>query len=429
MKTLIFFLLFISSFSHAAFTASSGNYPTNNETCTDFLGCYSIFANIYQEENYSLNGNAFIIGKNLYAEYVKPSGYKINKHITFTYSDDCYMSTSIGMICGLPCNSENSCFSYGSSLCSGYISSYEYDDPANWTYSCSQFEDNSSPIDIDQLPDESIITSTVKGERGLRGQTGEAGVNGKDGQDGKDGVNGLDGVSCSVSKHQGTITINCPSGDTFISEYSIKEDIKNELNNENCFVSSVDEINNKIFYSCPDGQKIVQVKNGLDGADGVDGADGADGADGVNGRNGADGIAGTNGEDGSVVNLQSVADAINDGFSYLKEPVANSPSQSNSNAYSSLFSQQSIDENNSEVQIYTDLIQAANITFKDTVSSKFSFSSSSSGYQARNLDLGSWGQHDVSISRITQHFGGLANIIYFFATLLALSIVLSGVKL
>jgi hypothetical protein len=146
--------------------------------------------------------------------------------------------------------------------------------------------------------------------------------------------------SCSVSKSGDVTTINCPDGDSSISETLIKNAVHDDLKSEFCFVSGVDELTNKTTYSCPSGNKIVQVSNGakgdkgdkgdegVDGVDGddgnrgfkgdkgdegLDGVDGDDGDKGTEGKRGIKGLAGLNGsdgEDGKVVDMNTLIDYL-----------------------------------------------------------------------------------------------------------------------
>ena len=176
----------------------------------------------------------------------------------------------------------------------------------------------------------------VNGEQGIQGELGEqgvqgiAGLNGLDGLDGLNGINGAQGiqgiqgltglsgqdaVECTVDKSGAVTTISCPSGYSQISEILIKEDVHALLKSQFCFVSSVDENTNTTTYDCPEGQRVVQVNNGVDGQDfefsdftpeqlaslkGADGVAGVDGSNGVNGTNGIDGANGVKGDTGTA---------------------------------------------------------------------------------------------------------------------------------
>jgi hypothetical protein len=94
-----------------------------------------------------------------------------------------------------------------------------------------------------------------------------------------------------------------------------------------------------------------------------------------------------------------------------------------------LFGQPRIDHLVSSTTILESQIRVLNHEFSTSLKSKVNFQNSSNGYQANNLDIGKWGSFDVSISRFAEFFGGIGNIIYFLASITALSIVLGGVKL
>ena len=209
---------------------------------------------------------------------------------------------------------------------------------------------------------------------------------------------------------------------------------------------------------------------GLDGAQGTqgiagqNGVDGTNGSNGTNGTNGADGIDGLNGEgcttfddpldpdsvviecgdsfvflragrdglpgiDGQDVDTGAVVDAINKITNVLKAPFSTGSVVSGTGEYSVLFDQANIDANTVKVNKLKQKINLENSTFYQSIKDKFSFNVTGSGYAANNLDLGQWGTYNISISRYAEHFGGIGNIIMFLATLLALSIVLSGVRL
>ncbi|XPF94286.1 hypothetical protein ACM9HF_20095 [Colwellia sp. RE-S-Sl-9] len=532
MKSLIFIIIFFTaSFSsHAAFSVRSGLQPQipTGATCTDFESCAGLFHNL---DGYVLTGEFQISYPDLVkATYRRPNGDLRVFSASFNISSDCYMSSEIGMVCGLDCNSSDSCLAFASQGCpSGYVSQFEFTNVANWVHSCGSFEDTGSIPDISQLPDEAILTSTLKGDRGLQGQAGQDGADGKDGidgidgEDGENGTNGIDGVNGADGLNglngangingkdgvdgtngtngvDGTDGINGTNGtdgkdgkDGVVDPLVLQQVQSNENNISDLFddlsfldqsmnmvVNDVVRNNQEISLLTQDNtlqdQQIsmlevaiqaVDTSDGVDGTDGIDGVDGKDGVDGVDGKDGVDGAdgegcytttstshvtqvicgessssiengrdgvdgkdgaVGVDGQDGSVLNLQAVADSINDGFGYIKSPYNFSSSVSNSEAYNGFFTAESILNNDIAVGNYKELIKRENSTFHDVIKGKFTFNASSSGYESRNLDLGQWGQHDISISRITQHFGGLANIIYFLASLMALTIVLSGIK-
>ena len=139
----------------------------------------------------------------------------------------------------------------------------------------------------------------IQGEQGIQGIQGNAGLNAEE---------------CTVSKLDSVTTINCPTGTSEISEILIKDDVHALLKAEFCFVSGVDEATNTTTYACPEGDRIVQVNNGVDGQDGEDfefsdftpdqlaslqGVDGVDGLDGINGIDGIDGVDGVKGDTGA----------------------------------------------------------------------------------------------------------------------------------
>jgi len=543
MKTILLFILifFYSLPSHSALTVSRSTWDNlTGTTCTDFQSCIALFGPMSDRV---LTGTFDINSRDrLYAYYHAPESTVIqSKYLEFDLTDDCYIGSDYGIMCGLRCNSRTSCLTYAGTQCTdGYVAEYDFTDVANWTSQCAdiRFED-----DYELLPDELIIYSTIQGERGLRGQKGEDGVDGVDGIDGQsctvqdtdeglritcgeevadltngidgkdfefedftteqldsfkgeagidgfngrdgiDGFNGRDGedaVECTVDKSNGVVTISCPSGNQTISELAIKQSVNADLKAENCFITSVDEVNNTTIYSCPDGERTVQVNdgkdfkyedftipqlaslkgedgidgvdgqdgtNGTDGIDGVDGQDGTNGTDGVDGQdgtNGTDGIdgeagkvglagkAGTDGEDGvdgENVDTDAVVSAINNLNNSLTGTSnnANVGNSSELSSYDALFTDSSDYE--ASIETVKAEIKAQQQLFFTEIKSKFTFDATSgAGYTPNQLDLGKWGSHDISISRFSDYFGGIGNVIYFLAALTALTIVLGGIKL
>jgi hypothetical protein len=292
---------------------------------------------------------------------------------------------------------------------------------------------------------------------------GEAGIDGIDGFNGRDGIDGQDAVECTVDKSNSVVTISCPSGNQTISELAIKQSVNADLRAENCFITSVDEVNNTTIYSCPDGERTVQVNDGKDfkyedftipqlaslkgedGQDGINGTDGEAGKDGQDGTNGTDGIdgidgedglaglagkAGTDGVDGENVDTDAVVSAINNLNTSLTGTSnnANVGNSSELTSYDALFTDSSDYE--TSIETVKAEIKAQQQLFFTEIKSKFTFDAiSGAGYTPKQLDLGKWGSHDISISRFSDYFGGIGNVIYFLAALTALTIVLGGIKL
>jgi hypothetical protein len=146
------------------------------------------------------------------------------------------------------------------------------------------------------------------------------------------------------------------------------------------------------------------------------------------GPDGINGVSGINGADGENVDTDAVVSAINNSNDFLKSSTVVSAYTDNFSPYNYLFSDQQQTEQLAQVDAFKLAIETENQEFLATVKSKFTFTSSAQGYESRILDLSNWGSFDVSINRFAEHFGGIGNIVYFFASLLALSIVLSGVR-
>jgi hypothetical protein len=490
-------LLLTSNFSFAGFTVQQANPSSWNssligKTCQDLESCVSLFPTSYQYryDKFYKKSFAFISSNKIYVYY--SAGSKNRQfYVVFNKTADCAM-TSDTLMCGLECNSYSSCLDFASQGCPLGVSIFDYTDIGNWTFACSSIDnDNSNPINFEQLPDEFIKTGFAKGERGLIGHSGKDGVDGSDALEYDDSAlksdisNNVDNIaalsqsnsilsnkqsslsssvsnntesissnanslsalssdtsslltnqdsirsdvstnsqsvssnanslstlfnntgslltkqdlirsdvstnsqsvssnanslstlfnntgsmltkqdlirsdvstntqsinnlasnqaqSCSVSKSGDVTTINCPDGDSSISETLIKNAVHDDLKSEFCFVSGVDELTNKTTYSCPSGNKIVQVSNGAkgdkgdkgdegvdgvdgddgnrgfkgdkgdEGLDGVDGVDGDDGDKGTEGKRGIKGLAGLNGsdgEDGKVVDMNTLIDYL-----------------------------------------------------------------------------------------------------------------------
>ena len=85
----------------------------------------------------------------------------------------------------------------------------------------------------------------------------------------------------------------------------------------------------------------------------------------------------------------------------------------------------SIDQRIEQAQQELDLnIDSLLIQFK----SSFTLNSVNTSYQSNILDLGRLGSHDISLSRFSQYFGGVSSIIIAIASLIAVVIILGGVR-
>ena len=97
---------------------------------------------------------------------------------------------------------------------------------------------------------------------------------------------------------------------------------------------------------------------------------------------------------------------------------------------SSIFGDSQIQTYQSKIVDLKSEMQALNTDFASTLKANTSFLvNSGSGYEANLLDLGKWGDFDISVARFSSYFGGVGNIVMFLAALAALSIVLGGIRL
>lgn len=135
--------------------------------------------------------------------------------------------------------------------------------------------------------------------------------------------------------------------------------------------------------------------------------------------------------DGNIVNsldgLGDKIDLIDDKLDGLTGPYDTTPTESGT--YESLFDVGSIDAWKTKINILKVDIDSEMRGFEFDLKNTMSFTTTANGYAPNNLDLGQWGAHDISLSRFADYFGGVGNIIYFLASLTALSIALGGIKL
>jgi hypothetical protein len=319
------------------------------------------------------------------------------------------------------------------------------------------------------------------GADGIDGSDGEIGLSGSDGSDGANGIDGTNGTNGSngLNGLDGPQGIQGIAGAAGVVDDEVLADLRNTdfLSQQriNAVEVQADSLEGSLATAESDlftlfqkdlvletGQALIDADvktndqeifslsaaladfvstpptDGIDGVDGVDGTDGIDGTDGQTGLTGAagsDGIDGTNGlnglngSDGENVDTAAVVSAINTSNDFLKTSQSISANTGAFDSFSSLFGTSQIAIVEAEILSLQDDIKLENNDFLALIKAKFSFDSSSSGYQTRMLDIGTWGSYDVSLSRFAEYFGGLANIVYFFAVLFSLYIVLSGVRI
>ncbi|MCJ8294287.1 MAG: hypothetical protein MJK15_07760 [Colwellia sp.] len=133
--------------------------------------------------------------------------------------------------------------------------------------------------------------------------------------------------------------------------------------------------------------------------------------------------------DGNIVGaINSLGDKIDGLGDNLTDPLYDA-TPTTSFTYQSLFDTASIDSWVYKTNILKVDINLEMQVFETALKDTMSFSTNANGYAPNNLDLGQWGAHDISLSRFADFFGGVGNIIFFLASLTALSIVLGGIKL
>ena len=194
----------------------------------------------------------------------------------------------------------------------------------------------------------------------------------------------------------------------------INEVVKSRNNNAETLVSTTDSTNQTIVEKSDDIQNTIS-----NSANGI-----------IDAINGID----TTGEpfnDGNIVGaidgLGDKIDLIDDKLDGLTGPYDTTPTESGT--YESLFDVGSIDAWKTKINILKVDIDSEMRGFEFDLKNTMSFTTTANGYAPNNLDLGQWGAHDISLSRFADYFGGVGNIIYFLASLTALSIVLGGIKL
>ena len=194
----------------------------------------------------------------------------------------------------------------------------------------------------------------------------------------------------------------------------INEVVKNRNNNAEALVATTDSTNKTIVEKSDDIQNtLANSANGI-----IDAINGID----------------TTGEpfnDGNIVGgidaLGDKIDDIDEKLDGLTGPYDTTPTESGT--YKSLFDVGSIDAWKTKINILKVDINSEMRGFKFDLKKTMSFTTTANGYAPNSLDLGQWGSHDISLSRFADFFGGVGNIIYFLASLTALSIVLGGIRL
>ena len=139
-------------------------------------------------------------------------------------------------------------------------------------------------------------------------------------------------------------------------------------------------------------------------------------------------------DDTGIVNgVKSGTDKIADDLGLIKDSLGSGYAPvsvaGNFDQYFTLFDLDSRTLINNEIANLKLLTTTENDSFSASLRNSFSFDSvGSTGYEARSLDLGKWGTHDISISRFTDYFGGLGSIVYMLAALTSFTIVMGGIK-
>jgi hypothetical protein len=129
----------------------------------------------------------------------------------------------------------------------------------------------------------------------------------------------------------------------------------------------------------------------------------------------------------AVDGLGSTLNDISDAVESLTDKSFDATSEKN--GFDKIFDSESAAVWTSKANDEKEVIEQKMATFTNNLKEQLTFTTNANGYQANNLDLGSWGSYDISMSRFSDFFGGVGDIVYFLAALTALSIVLGGIRL
>lgn len=180
------------------------------------------------------------------------------------------------------------------------------------------------------------------------------------------------------------------------------DDIQNTISNSaNGIIDAVNEI--VPFY---DGN-IVDAINNIAGSGGSD----------YNGQNVVDAIGGLGDK------LTDISQALGTDFIHAVDG-------GNFSLYDSMFEAESRQELEAYIAGFKATIESESDGFYASLMNIISVSyPTSSAYEQKDLNLSGWGSFDISMSRFSFFFGGLGNIIYFLASMTALTIVLGGIRI
>lgn len=126
--------------------------------------------------------------------------------------------------------------------------------------------------------------------------------------------------------------------------------------------------------------------------------------------------------DGNILNslsdISSKIDSIGGDFSAntLPDKEALNSLFTDSDNYQSLIS--------SKEQEYKDAL----LSFKNSLSNAFSINATHGEYSSNTLNFSKWGSYDVSVERFSEHFPVIRVIVIFMASLMAIVVVISGVR-
>jgi hypothetical protein len=131
--------------------------------------------------------------------------------------------------------------------------------------------------------------------------------------------------------------------------------------------------------------------------------------------------------DGNIVDgLEDLNRGVGDLKDSLNSPYASGGVNDGLSSYSTLFDSSDVVRVEQKAEDMKNLIRGSNNVFYSELKGRFSFGVTGGEYTPNMMDLGRWGNHDISLSRISSFFGGIGNIVMFLASLTALSIVLGG---
>jgi hypothetical protein len=326
--------------------------------------------------------------------------------------------------CGSEPDPDNDCRNDIVAQCSNHLgaSSHSYTDDGNGNTQCSGICNDGTDAEAE--------TACTVANRYCGGDippsdldfdsagTGSDGGSSSETTTDKDAENDIDyepdGSGSSASENGGMSSLQ---GDKLINEV-----VKSRNDNTDNLASTTDTTNQTIVEKSDDIQETIS-----NSANGI--------IDAINNDtpfydgNIVDAINGIDGGDLDDTGIIDAIDGLGDKLDGLDSNYDSQGFNSHADAWGqSMFGTGKIQTLQSQIVDLRAGIDGENRSFKTTLNAYVNFSSQANGYQANNLDLGKWGSHDISLARFAEYFGGLANIVYFLASITALTIVLGGVK-